>query len=126
MKFLQCLSQMSFSPSPVNLYDKSPLMTQPPNENSSNVLYGNDMDSVDIAVRSALVKFFCSSNVLANFTKHTRVLRLYPRPVVAFLKESFIKSRTEESKYIKALVETQVSFFSNSDLSLSLILLLPT
>ena len=126
MKFLQCLSQMSFSPSPDNLYDKSALMTQPPNENSSNVLYGNDMDSVDIAVRSALVKFFCSSNVLANFTKHTRVLRLYPRPVVAFLKESFIKSRTEESKYIKALVETQVSFFSNSDLSLSLILLLPT
>ena len=104
---------MSFSPPPVNLYHKSPLMTQPPNENenSSNVLYGNDMDSVDIAVRSALVKFFCSSNVLANFTKHTRVLRLYPRPVVAFLKESFVKSRTEESKYIKALVETQVSFF---------------
>lgn len=100
---------MSFSPPPVNLYDKSPLMTQPTNENeNSHVLYGNDMDSVDIAVRSALVKFFCSSNVLANFTKHTRVLRLYPRPVVAFLKEAFIKSRSEETKYIKALVDTQV------------------
>ena len=100
---------MSFSPPPVNLYDKSPLITQPTNENeNSHVLYGNDMDSVDIAVRSALVKFFCSSNVLANFTKHTRVLRLYPRPVVAFLKEAFIKSRSEETKYIKALVDTQV------------------
>ena len=108
--FLQCLSQMSFSPPPVNLYDKAPLLSQPPIENdSSSVIYGSDMDSVDIAVRSALVKFFCSPNVLANFTKHTRVLRLYPRPVVAFLKEAFVKSRSEESSYIKALVETQVN-----------------
>ena len=29
------------------------------------------------------VRFFNSPNVLANFTEHTRTLRLYPRPVVA-------------------------------------------
>ena len=30
------------------------------------------------------VKFFNSPNVLSNFVDHTRTLRLYPRPVVAF------------------------------------------
>jgi len=103
---------MSFSPQPVLDLDKSALVppkAEIPDETTTNhVIYGNDMDSVDIAVRSALVKFFCSNNVLANFTRHTRVLRLYPRPVVAFLKEPFVKSRSEESAYIKALIDTQV------------------
>ena len=112
---IQCLSHMSVSLPPVDLYNNKPpaassrLQTEHPDDDkSSQSLYGSDMDSVDIAVRSALVKFFCSPNVLANFTKHTRVLRLYPRPVVAFLKDVFISSRNEESSYIRALVETQV------------------
>ena len=41
-------------------------------------------DSVDVATRVAMVRFFNSPNVLANFAEHTRTLRLYPRPVVAF------------------------------------------
>ena len=41
-------------------------------------------DSVDVATRVAMVRFFNSPNILANFAEHTRTLRLYPRPVVAF------------------------------------------
>ena len=44
-------------------------------------LFGNDVDSVDIATRVAMVKFFDSPNVLADFQRHTRTLRLYPRPI---------------------------------------------
>ena len=59
----------------------------------SSLVFGNDADSVDIAARVATVKFFNSPNVLANFTEHTRTLRLYPRPVVAFQTSSFLRSR---------------------------------
>ena len=59
----------------------------------SSLVFGNDADSVDIAARVATVKFFNSANVLANFTEHTRTLRLYPRPVVAFQTNSFLRSR---------------------------------
>ena len=59
----------------------------------SSVVFGNDADSVDIAVRVATVRFFNSPNLLANFTEHTRTLRLYPRPVVAFQTNSFLRSR---------------------------------
>ena len=59
----------------------------------SSLVFGNDADSVDIAARVALVKFFNSPNVLANFSEHTRTLRLYPRPVVAFQTNSFLRSR---------------------------------
>ena len=59
----------------------------------SSLVFGNDADSVDIAARVATVKFFNSPNVLANFTEHTRTLRLYPRPVVAFQTNSFLRSR---------------------------------
>ena len=37
------------------------------------------------------VRFFDSPNVLANFSDHTRTLRLYPRPIVAFQTGSFLK-----------------------------------
>ena len=56
-------------------------------------MFGNDADCVDVAARVATVKFFNSTNVLANFTEHTRTLRLYPRPVVAFQTNSFLRSR---------------------------------
>ena len=59
----------------------------------SSLVFGNDADSVDIAARVALVKFFNSPNVLANFSEQTRTLRLYPRPVVAFQTNSFLRSR---------------------------------
>ena len=107
------MSHLSFSPQPIHDLEKSSIKSIPKAElledsDANHAIYGNDMDSVDIAVRAALVKFFCSSNVLSNFTQHTRVLRLHPRPVVAFLKDTFVKSRKEETAYIKALVETQV------------------
>ena len=76
--------------------------------NLNHNFYGNDIDSIDIAVRCALAKFFVSPNVLGNFMKHSRVLRLYPRPVVALQKEAFVKSRQCESKFIEALAKTQV------------------
>ena len=53
-----------------------------PNKTASKHL--SRSDSVDVATRVAMVRFFNSPNVLANFAEHTRTLRLYPRPVVAF------------------------------------------
>lgn len=47
-------------------------------------IYGSDVDSVDIATRVALIRFFDAPGILRGCNKHMRTLRLYPRPVVAF------------------------------------------
>lgn len=51
-----------------------------PQQNVQNL--ENDVDCVDIAARVAMINFFNSPNILANFTEHTRTIKLYPRPVV--------------------------------------------
>ncbi len=71
------------------------------------LIYGNDVDSVDIATRITMVQFLNSKNILANFNEHTRTLRLYPRPVVAFQYNSFIRSRPIKSNFIIKLAKTQ-------------------
>lgn len=71
------------------------------------ILKNNDLDSVDVAVRIAIVNFFNSQEVLANFVEHTRTIRLYPRPVVSFQKSSFIQSRAKISPFLLKLVDTQ-------------------
>jgi hypothetical protein len=77
------------------------------------LIYGNDVDSVDVATRVAMVRFFNSPNVLAHFTDHTRTLRLYPRPVVAFQAESFLQSRPKGSSFVSQLAKTQaVEFYA--------------
>ena len=72
------------------------------------LIYGNDVDSVDVATRITMVQFFNSKNTLGNFNEHTRTLRLYPRPVVAFQYNSFIRSRPVKSSFIIKLAKTQV------------------
>ncbi|KAK3861391.1 hypothetical protein Pcinc_032642 [Petrolisthes cinctipes] len=74
-------------------------------------IYGNDVDSVDIATRVAMVRFFNSQNVLANFTEHTRTLRLYPRPVVAFQINSFLRSRPRATPFLNVFARTQAVEF---------------
>ena len=54
------------------------------------------------------VRFFNSQNLLANFTEHTRTLRLYPRPVVAFQINSFLRSRPRTSHFLNRFARTQV------------------
>ena len=76
----------------------------------SEVIYGNDIDSVDVAIRASLVKFFLSPNVIGDFSQHCRVLRLYSRPLVAFQKASFILSRQTPSDFARQLADTQVCF----------------
>ncbi|VDP28847.1 unnamed protein product, partial [Schistosoma mattheei] len=59
------------------------------------------------------VRFFNSLNVLGNITEHTRTIRLFPRPVVAFQKFSFLKSRQVLTPFTRKLAETQaVEFFA--------------
>ncbi|XP_058788750.1 MAP kinase-activating death domain protein isoform X1 [Phymastichus coffea] len=74
-------------------------------------IYGNDVDSVDVATRVAMVRFFNSQNLLANFTEHTRTLRLYPRPVVAFQINSFLRSRPRTSQFLDRFARTQAVEF---------------
>ncbi|XP_017780292.1 PREDICTED: MAP kinase-activating death domain protein isoform X2 [Nicrophorus vespilloides] len=74
-------------------------------------IYGNDVDSVDVATRVAMVKFFNSQNLLANFSEHTRTLRLYPRPVVAFQINSFLRSRPRASQFLNRFARTQAVEF---------------
>ncbi|XP_055525990.1 MAP kinase-activating death domain protein isoform X9 [Wyeomyia smithii] len=81
----------------------SPVGQPPPNP----FLYGTDVDSVDVATRVAMVRFFNSQNTLANFTEHTRTLRLYPRPVVAFQINSFLRSRPRASAFLNRFARTQ-------------------
>ncbi|KAI6187935.1 MAP kinase-activating death domain-containing protein [Aphelenchoides besseyi] len=76
-----------------------------------------DVDQIDVAVRIAMVRFFDSPNVFANFSEHTRTLRLYPRPVVALQAESFLRSRPVQSPFINELCKTQsVEYFAESSL----------
>lgn len=72
------------------------------------LIYGNDVDSVDVATRITMVQFISSKNILGNFNEHTRTLRLYSRPVVAFQYNSFIRSRPIKSNFIIKLAKTQV------------------
>ena len=52
-------------------------------------IYGNDVDSVDVATRVAAARFFDSPNLLANLSDHTRTLRQAPgRPAVLALRFS--------------------------------------
>ncbi|KAL3983054.1 DENN (AEX-3) domain family protein [Acanthocheilonema viteae] len=79
--------------------------------------YTLDSDVVDIAVRVAMIRFFNSANVFANFCEHTRTLRLYPRPVVALQTESFLRSRPQFTRFIAELCKTQaVEYFAECSL----------
>jgi hypothetical protein len=114
----QALGSMSIDPEPIQsfdamLNDKSYLMTAnnsiPLTSTSYNLcIYGNDVDTVDIATRVAMVRFFNSPNILGNFNEHTRTLRLHPRAVVAFQYSSFIRSRPVKSAFVIRLAKTQV------------------
>uniref|UniRef100_A0A915PNB8 MAP kinase-activating death domain protein n=1 Tax=Setaria digitata TaxID=48799 RepID=A0A915PNB8_9BILA len=88
-------------------------------ENNDNIAsnYTLDSDVVDIAVRVAMIRFFNSANVFANFCEHTRTLRLYPRPVVALQTESFLRSRPQYTRFISELCKTQaVEYFAECSL----------
>ncbi|CAD6188935.1 unnamed protein product [Caenorhabditis auriculariae] len=75
--------------------------------------YAIDIDSVDVACRVSMVKFFNSPNVFGDFSEHTRTLRLYPRPVVALQTESFLRSRPQCTQFITELCRTQaVEYFA--------------
>ena len=92
------------------LDDLEPLTPGDTNGLSGSLVYGNDVDAVDIAVRVAMVKFFSSPNVLGGIKDHTRTLRLFSRPVVAIQTGHFLRSRPELSEFVLRLSETQVNF----------------
>ncbi|XP_028159910.1 MAP kinase-activating death domain protein [Ostrinia furnacalis] len=92
---------------PTRLSLASPHQPQPFNP----LIYGNDVDSVDVATRVAMVRFFNSQNILANFMEHTRTLRLYPRPVVAFQINSFLRSRPRTTSFLNKFARTQAVEF---------------
>ena len=64
-------------------------------------LFGNDTDSVDVATRVAMTKFFSSDNLFGNFENHTRTLRLYPRPIVTIQAQQLLNSRTKVNRLVK-------------------------
>ncbi|KAL1509726.1 hypothetical protein ABEB36_004421 [Hypothenemus hampei] len=91
---------------------QSPRVYSPTAQQTFNpFIYGNDVDSVDVATRVAMVRFFNSQNLLANFAEHTRTLRLYPRPVVAFQINSFLRSRPRASQFLNKFARTQAVEF---------------
>ncbi|XP_078246147.1 MAP kinase-activating death domain protein isoform X42 [Pogona vitticeps] len=101
------------------------LMGRPQNDLQSTpstefnpLIYGNDVDSVDVATRVAMVRFFNSPNVLQGFQMHTRTLRLFPRPVVAFQASSFLASRPKQTAFAEKLSKTQaVEYFGEWSLN---------
>ena len=117
----QVLSSMSFQP--IKNFDELPAESlsklkeqqqqmdlESPGPQSSTVypfLFGNDVDSVDVATRVAMVKFFNSANLLANFPIFTRTLRLYPRPIVTVQTQPLLRSRGKPSAFMLAFSETQ-------------------
>eukprot|EP00095_Tigriopus_kingsejongensis_P005098 maker-scaffold161_size295871-snap-gene-0.10 protein:Tk05098 transcript:maker-scaffold161_size295871-snap-gene-0.10-mRNA-1 annotation:"map kinase-activating death domain isoform x3" len=142
----QALASMSIQP--IKNFDDLPpesiqrltarkeIFASPPVSGFNPFIYGNDVDSVDVATRVAMVgicnsdwvpsalpsstlnlmitpkqelsvRFFYSGNMLANFSDHTRTLRLYPRPIVAFQVSSFLKSRTKMTSFISQFSQSQ-------------------
>lgn len=102
----------SAASSPSRTTQSSPQIPKPTSQTPFNpFIYGNDVDSVDVATRVAMVRFFNSQNLLANFTEHTRTLRLYPRPVVAFQINSFLRSRPRASGFLDQFARTQAVEF---------------
>uniref|UniRef100_I3N7L7 MAP kinase-activating death domain protein n=1 Tax=Ictidomys tridecemlineatus TaxID=43179 RepID=I3N7L7_ICTTR len=68
--------------------------------------------SVIFFPRVAMVRFFNSANMLQGFQMHTRTLRLFPRPVVAFQAGSFLASRPRQTPFAEKLARTQaVEYF---------------
>lgn len=65
-----------------------------------------------------MVRFFNSPNVLQGFQMHTRTLRLFPRPVVAFQANSFLASRPKQTPFADKLSKTQaVEYFGEWSLN---------
>ncbi|XP_057551824.1 MAP kinase-activating death domain protein isoform X49 [Hippopotamus amphibius kiboko] len=117
----QALASMSLNTQPILNLEKFHegqeiplLLGRPANDPQSTpstefnpLIYGNDVDSVDVATRVAMVRFFNSPNVLQGFQMHTRTLRLFPRPVVAFQAGSFLASRPRQTPFAEKLARTQ-------------------
>ncbi|KAL2089029.1 hypothetical protein ACEWY4_015928 [Coilia grayii] len=115
----QALASMSLNTQPILNLEKfqegQELPLLPPGRDKASpsstefnpLIYGNDVDSVDVATRVAMVRFFNSPNVLQGFQMHTRTLRLFPRPVVAFQATSFLASRPRRSGFADKLSHTQ-------------------
>ncbi|XP_067351782.1 MAP kinase-activating death domain protein isoform X19 [Channa argus] len=119
----QALASMSLNTQPILNLEKFqegqeiPLLppgrdkASPSSTEFNPLIYGNDVDSVDVATRVAMVRFFNSPNVLQGFQMHTRTLRLFPRPVVAFQSTSFLASRPRRSGFADKLSHTQAVEF---------------
>ncbi|XP_076589369.1 MAP kinase-activating death domain protein isoform X6 [Chaetodon auriga] len=120
---LHALASMSLNTQPILNLEKfqegqeMPLLppgrdkASPSSTEFNPLIYGNDVDSVDVATRVAMVRFFNSPNVLQGFQMHTRTLRLFPRPVVAFQSSSFLASRPRRSAFADKLSHTQAVEF---------------
>uniref|UniRef100_A0A8C4UN86 MAP kinase-activating death domain protein n=1 Tax=Falco tinnunculus TaxID=100819 RepID=A0A8C4UN86_FALTI len=128
----KALASMSLNTQPILNLEKfhegqevSLLLGRPQNDLQSTpstefnpLIYGNDVDSVDVATRVAMVRFFNSPNVLQGFQMHTRTLRLFPRPVVAFQANSFLASRPKQTPFADKLSRTQaVEYFGEWSLN---------
>ncbi|XP_049575167.1 MAP kinase-activating death domain protein isoform X26 [Syngnathus scovelli] len=119
----QALASMSLNTQPILNLEKfqegqeMPLLppgrdkASPSSTEFNPLIYGNDVDSVDVATRVAMVRFFNSPNVLHGFQMHTRTLRLFPRPVVAFQSSPFLASRPRRSNFADKLSHTQAVEF---------------
>ncbi|KAJ7370994.1 DEATH domain [Desmophyllum pertusum] len=90
-----------------HLDDLGPLTPDGVKGTTGHLVYGNDVDAVDVAVRVAMMNFFTSSNILGGIKEHTRTLRLFSRPVVALQRGPFLKSRPELSDFVARLAESQ-------------------
>ncbi|XP_038557086.1 MAP kinase-activating death domain protein isoform X13 [Micropterus salmoides] len=119
----QALASMSLNTQPIlnleKFHEGQEMPLLPPGRDKASpsstefnpLIYGNDVDSVDVATRVAMVRFFNSPNVLQGFQMHTRTLRLFPRPVVAFQSTSFLASRPRRSSFADKLSHTQAVEF---------------
>ncbi|XP_011930764.1 PREDICTED: MAP kinase-activating death domain protein [Cercocebus atys] len=104
----QALASMSLNTQPILNLEKFHegqeiplLLGRPSNDLQSTpstefnpLIYGNDVDSVDVATRVAMVRFFNSAQRAAGISDAHRTLRLSLRPVVSFSSlVSFLASR---------------------------------
>ncbi|KAL5252649.1 hypothetical protein ACHWQZ_G015437 [Mnemiopsis leidyi] len=67
-----------------------------------------DLNTIDVEIRVAMIKFFMSTNVLGKFKQHLRIVKLFPRPITYLQKNAFLRncSTGKPSLFLQRLSET--------------------
>eukprot|EP01133_Synstelium_polycarpum_P013717 gene13717-16171_t len=75
---------------------------------TSSALIPPSQSTIDEHIRLSFLQFFC--NIMADYRKSLKYLRVFPKPITLFNKPEFIKTRSSSSDYKKPIEEMTVLY----------------